>query len=158
MGNNKSNIRDRMKSVHQSGTESAPLRTIEEPPAVKEEHAEAITETTEPRKKPKKQYVQSKHKVDIKDHPGRFVMRPGVDPDVYSIKPPQGSLGIYNREVDDFISSFSKDNQRNGGVAITKSQLIEIVFDVLHYDLAIAPIGYESHEELRQHLQSLFNK
>lgn len=87
-------------------------------------------------------------------HPARFVMRDDVEPSIYAIKTPQSSYGIYNTDVDDFIKDFSKKNQRAGGCAITQSQLIEIVMDVMHYDIGLKPDGFGSHDELRQFIRS----
>lgn len=81
------------------------------------------------------------------------VARDDVPVSHYGIKPVQVHFSTANRELRKWLTSFSSDNQFNGGVAITKSQFIEVMLDVMMYDLDINPIGYESHSELREDIQ-----
>ncbi|PVC74973.1 hypothetical protein C2I27_03545 [Priestia megaterium] len=78
------------------------------------------------------------------------VMRDDVPASDYGVKRVQTHFDCANRVVRKWITDFSSDNQFNGGVAITKSQAIEVMLDVMYYDLGINPIGYESAQELRE--------
>jgi hypothetical protein len=71
----------------------------------------------------------------------------------YGVKPVATNFNCYNRELFEWLRTFSSNNQFNGGCAITKSQLIEIALDVIYYDLGIKPIGYESQQALREDIQ-----
>ncbi|WP_067923796.1 hypothetical protein [Alicyclobacillus shizuokensis] len=85
----------------------------------------------------------------------RHVYRPGLDPKLYSPnKPVMKQVGIYNREIYKWTSDFSEENQFNGGCAITQSTLIEIILDVVKYDMGLEPIGFPSTQALREYLQS----
>jgi hypothetical protein len=81
------------------------------------------------------------------------IAREDVDPESYGIKPVATNFNCYNKKLFTWLKSFSSDNQFNGGVPITKSQVIEIMLDVMMYDLDINPIGYESQAELREDIQ-----
>lgn len=81
------------------------------------------------------------------------VARDDVPADHYGIKPVQVHFNTANKILKNWLKDFSSDNQFNGGIAITKSQFIEIMLDVMMYDLDINPIGYESHAELREDIQ-----
>ena len=72
----------------------------------------------------------------------------------YGVKPVATNFNCYNKEVFKWLRDFSSNNQFNGGVPITKSQVIEIALDVLLYDLGINPIGYESQQTLREDIQN----
>lgn len=81
------------------------------------------------------------------------IAREDVPISTYGIAPTQTNFGLYDEDMDDWLTSFSKKNQRRGGCAITKSQLIHIILDVAFYDMDITPLGYESHEALREDIQ-----
>lgn len=82
------------------------------------------------------------------------IARDDVPYEFYGIKPVTTNFNCYNKDLFKWLQSFSSDNQFNGGVAITKSQLFEIVLDVIKYDLDINPIGYESQQALREDIQN----
>lgn len=81
------------------------------------------------------------------------IAREDVDITNYGIKPVATNFNVYNKELWKWLTGFSSDNRFNGGVPITKSQLMEICLDVIMYDLDIEPIGYESQQELREAIQ-----
>lgn len=82
------------------------------------------------------------------------IARPELPVTTYGVKPVATSFNCYNKELFEWLRNFSSNNQFSGGVAITKSQLIEIALDVIMYDLAIKPIGYESQQALREDIQN----
>lgn len=81
------------------------------------------------------------------------IARDDVSVTSYGVKPVATNFNCYNKELFEWLRTFSSNNQFNGGCAITKSQLIEIVLDVIYYDLGINPIGYESQQALREDIQ-----
>jgi len=107
----------------------------------------------EPVRRPIPQAVSPK--LDNSSYPTGVVQiaRPDVDPSVYGRKAVATNFNCYNKEVFEWMRSFSSNNQFNGGVPITKSQLIEVILDVVMYDLDIKPIGYASQQELREDIQ-----
>jgi hypothetical protein len=81
------------------------------------------------------------------------IARNDVPLTIYGIKPVATNFNCYNKDIFKWLRDFSSNNQFNGGVPVTKSQVIEIALDVLMYDLGINPIGYESQEALREDIQ-----
>ncbi len=81
------------------------------------------------------------------------IARSDIPESTYGVKPVATNFNCYNKELFQWLRDFSSSNQFNGGVPITKSQLIEIILDVMYYDLGIEPIGYGSQEELREEIQ-----
>lgn len=86
------------------------------------------------------------------------IMRHDIDPNAYGLKPDVTTLQIYNYEVSQFLTSFSKMNKKNGGNAITRSQLIEVICDVMYYDLGLRPDGFSSPQEIRRFIQNRIKK
>lgn len=82
------------------------------------------------------------------------IARNDVPLESYGVKAVATNFNCYNKELFDWLRTFSSNNQFSGGVAITKSQIIEIALDVLFYDLGINPIGYESQQALREDIQN----
>lgn len=82
------------------------------------------------------------------------IIREDVPLEYYGVKPVQTNFGCYNKELWKWLKEFSSENRFNGGVPITKSQLMEICLDVVMYDLDINPIGYESQQQLREDIQN----
>lgn len=82
------------------------------------------------------------------------IARDDVPVTSYGVKPVATNFNCYNKELFEWLKSFSSNNQFNGGVPITKSQFIEVVLDVIYYDLGINPIGYESQQALREDIQN----
>ena len=84
--------------------------------------------------------------------------RSDIDPSLYGIKTVASNFMVSNTEVLDFITSFSRKNQSAGGCSITKSVLIELMIDVIYYDLGLRPNGFMSPHELREYLISRIKK
>ena len=82
------------------------------------------------------------------------IARNDIPLDSYGVKAVATNFNCYNKELFDWLRTFSSNNQFSGGCAITKSQIIEIALDVLFYDLGINPIGYESQQALREDIQN----
>lgn len=83
------------------------------------------------------------------------IRRPGLDDSVYGVRPWLSNMQVYNRDLVHFIRNFSTENKLNGGVPITKSELLEVILEVLFYDKGLKPIGFESIEQLRAYLQNI---
>lgn len=83
------------------------------------------------------------------------MMRPGIPKEMYGLKPVGIGFNCYSEEIEEWLSKFSKRNQRNGGCALTKSQIVEICLDVIMYDLELTGKGYKSQAELREGIQKL---
>jgi hypothetical protein len=81
------------------------------------------------------------------------IARKDVSPDVYGVSSWKSNFDLHNKELVEFIRNFSSNNKLNGGCSITKSQLIEVILDVMYYDLGLEPIGFQSIEELRSYIQ-----
>lgn len=81
------------------------------------------------------------------------VKRPDVSIDEYGAKPDITNFQLYNYELGDFLTSFSKQNKKNGGNPITKSQFMETILGFAFYDLKIEPKGFEDTQELLRYLQ-----
>lgn len=82
------------------------------------------------------------------------IARHDVPVEHYGVSSYQSNFGVFDKEMLKWLTEFSKENKMNGGCSITKSQLIHIIMDVAFYDLDISPIGFESHQELREHIQN----
>lgn len=82
------------------------------------------------------------------------IARDDVPVNSYGVKPVATNFNCYNKELFEWLKTFSSNNQFSGGVPITKSQLIEVMLDVMYYDLGINPIGYESQQALREDIQN----
>jgi hypothetical protein len=81
------------------------------------------------------------------------IARMDVSPEVYGVSAWKSNFDLHNKELVEFIRNFSANNQLNGGCAITKSQLIEVILDVMYYDLGLEPIGFQNIQELRSYIQ-----
>lgn len=81
------------------------------------------------------------------------VKRNDVSIDEYGIKPDISNYQLYNYQLSEFLSSFSKMNKKNGGNPITKSQLIETILGFAYYDLKLEPKGFQNTQELLEFLQ-----
>lgn len=86
------------------------------------------------------------------------IKRKGLSLDAYGLKPYKTNFDLWNYELVDFLTNFSKENQKHGGVPINKSKLMEIILDVIYYDVHLKPEGFQSVEELRDHLQHIIKK
>jgi hypothetical protein len=82
------------------------------------------------------------------------VARTDVPANVYGVKPVASQLNIYNKDLHRYLGSWSAENQFNGGTALNKSTLIEAILDFVYYDMQLEPEGFQSAEELREHLRS----
>lgn len=150
-----SKARDRMRQAYDQKTEPAaqsqPLTPAPMATKVKEKPKSERPPAPPPQKPARKQQVQ--HHADTPTAV-QMIAREDLPLDTYGIKPVATNFGCYNRDLWKWLKDFSSDNQFNGGVPITKSQLMEICLDVVMYDLAIEPIGYNSHQELREAIQN----
>lgn len=135
-------VKDLLREAHVSGTAAAPQKKVETP-TIKETAAAVETVKEEPKKIPT-QIAQ--------------VKRPDVDIEEYGIKPDITNFQLYNYELSEFLTSFSKRNKKNGGNAITKSQLMETILGFAFYDLKLKPKGYQSTQELLRDLQEKMKK
>lgn len=81
--------------------------------------------------------------------------RRDINPASYRNSRKQANFEYANEVVHGWAKEFSNANQdNNNGCAITRSDLIEICMDTIFYDLAIDPIGYKSHDELRADIKN----
>ena len=71
----------------------------------------------------------------------------------YGVNSWKSNFNIYNKDIVDFVRNFSSSNQLSGGKAITKSQMLEVMLDVMYYDLDIRPIGFDSPNDFREYLK-----
>jgi hypothetical protein len=144
-----SNARDFMKQAH-ANKDNTP-QTVTSPLVEKKAPALVI-----PKSQPVVKRKQPVAKENITDIPTavRQIARDDVPITMYGINPVQTPFQTYNRELFEWLRNFSSANQFNGGVAISKSQAIEIMLDVMMYDLGINPIGYESQQALRKDIQN----
>lgn len=85
--------------------------------------------------------------------PIQQIARPDIALERYGVNPWKSNFNIYNKDIVNFVRNFSAENQLNGGSAITKSQMIEVLLDVVFYDMQLKPEGFQSVQELRKHLQ-----
>jgi hypothetical protein len=143
--------KDLMRLAHQQKRLAAAPNTIEKPVIHHEQppqQQEVIAET-----KTSTNRMQPKTSIASLPSSVKKVARPDLDPSTYGVSPWKSNFDVYNKELVEFIRNFSANNQLNGGCAITKSQLIEVILDVIYYDLKLDPIGFESVQELRKYLQ-----
>jgi hypothetical protein len=80
--------------------------------------------------------------------------RDDLDPSVYGVQRIMSGFQLHNIEVIDWLSSFSKHNQLNGGCTITKSTLLEVILDVVYYEMNVQPHGFQSPHDLRDYLMT----
>jgi len=85
------------------------------------------------------------------------VKREDRDLSEYGINPDISTFQLYNYELSEFVTSFSRENKRNGGKSISKSQLIEALIGFAVYDLNLTPDGYDSVQELTKELKTRLN-
>jgi hypothetical protein len=78
------------------------------------------------------------------------IARPDVPVDHYGVKGVQLHFQPYNKVLRRWLKDFSSENQSNGGCAITKTQVMEMMLDIMMYDLEILPLGYETQQEMRE--------
>ncbi|CDQ41931.1 hypothetical protein [Virgibacillus salexigens] len=141
--------KDLLRQSHMTGKVQVPEK--KEP---KEENVEmelpTKEETVEPKKtKPKKQTPSS----------GMYqVKRDDVDLAEYGVKPDITNFQLYNYELSEFLTSFSKQNKKHGGNPITKSQLMETILGFAFYDMELKPEGFENPQDLLAHLQEKIKK
>lgn len=88
----------------------------------------------------------------------RQVKRPDVSVEEYGVKPDITNFQLYNYELSEFLSSFSRQNKKNGGNPITKSQFMETVLGFVYYDMKVRPDGFESTQDLLSYLQKQLGK
>ena len=81
------------------------------------------------------------------------IARTDISSEVYGVSAWKSNFDLHNKELVEFVRNFSANNQLNGGCAITKSQLIEVILDVMYYDVGLEPIGFQSVQELRSYIQ-----
>lgn len=89
-----------------------------------------------------------------KKHPARFVSRKDVDVSVYSDKPHTSSYNLYDDNLYDWITNFSKINQKNGGCSLPASYILEKIIGLLYYDLNILPRGFTSREQFLKEIKN----
>jgi hypothetical protein len=143
-------INDRLNAAFENKGKESKKVTIPTPPVTPVSQVVNTNQTPVVSKKPK---AVSQTIGDDVPTPIRQVAREDVPLSNYG-SPVQNNFQLFDEELDDWLKSFSRKNQRRGGAAITKSQFIHICMDVIKYDMEIEPIGYESHQQLREDLQS----
>lgn len=87
----------------------------------------------------------------------RQIARPDLPIEYYRHGPKKSHFDLYNRNLAKRLESqnFSQVNAyTNGGVSLTKSQVIEACLDFVFYDMELRPEGFKSTEDLRNHLRS----
>lgn len=84
----------------------------------------------------------------------RSIARPDLPADYYRYQPTDINFKMYNRHLEDALSSFKKDNAALGGVSISKAHLIELICDFVMYDMELEPMGFISTEHVREYLRS----
>ncbi len=136
-----SNIKEMMRQAHSQSKQ--PSTSVEHEPIRHKEPSE-----------PKKEIAQPIAQNTKKLPTGALqIARSDIPETTYGVKSVVTNFSCYNKELLRFLKEFSSNNQFSGGIPITKSQFVEIALDVIYYDLGIRPIGYESHEELREDIQ-----
>lgn len=152
-----SSARERMKQAHSNKgatTPAVPPERLTPSPVVVDTKPEPESLRPEaPPAQPPKVVTQVKQQADIPTGV-RQIARDDVPITSYGKKPVPTNFNVYNKELWKWLTGFSSDNRFNGGVSITKSQLMEICLDVMMYDLGINPIGYESQQQLREDIQN----
>ena len=127
--------KDLLRQAHQQGSAviqpTVQVNKAETKPAV--EPIQSQTIEVESSKLPSKA-IQVKH--------------PDASEEAYGIMPIATNFQLYNYDLNDFLSNFSKQNRKNGGNPITKSQLIETVLSFAYYNMKINPKGYKSAQDL----------
>ena len=118
---------------------------------------ETKSETTTIKTELLQSYKEESSLSDTIPSKARFVAREDVSPDVYGVNPWKSNFDIYDKNVARFIRNFSQENRMNGGKAITKSQLIETILNVMIYDVQLKPIGFQSTKHLREYLYEILN-
>jgi hypothetical protein len=148
--------KDLMRKVHQQGKlqQTKPNSVAVQPEPIRE----IVQQPIQVEKPVQVKNVDSvKHTSDLPTAVKK-IARPDIPIDTYGINSWKSNFDIYNKEVVKFIRNFSANNQLNGGNAITKSQLIEVVLDVMIYDLGLQPLGFESPKALREYIQEQLKK
>ena len=142
---------DENKTKEEELEESPELEEEPEKTLIEEEEVIPSVEVKQVVEAPVK--PKTKKKTQSSDHPAKDLMREGIPESNYAEVPTRSTFGVHNYDIDDFLTDFSKKNQRRGGIPITKSHLIELVMDVAIYDMGLTPSGFNSKEEVREYLQ-----
>lgn len=83
--------------------------------------------------------------------------------DMYYEKPFPVRFQMLNAELHQFLQTFSSQNQRHRGKAILNYNLMEVMMEVIIYDLGLKPYneetgkGFQSIQEIRDYLQRKIN-